>query len=137
MSCTFCRIAGGELPAAIVHEDELSLVFLDHRPLFKGHCLVIPRAHHATLKELPVEDLGAFFGIVQKISEAVRIAMEAKGSFVAINNVISQSVPHLHAHVVPRSPKDGLRGFFWPRTKYESEEEIEEVRARIAKALSD
>jgi histidine triad (HIT) family protein len=132
MACTFCRIVAGELPASIVLADDLCVAFLDTRPLFHGHTLVVPRAHVETLPDLPPQDVGPYFSRVQRLSVAVRGAMQARGTFVAINNVVSQSVPHLHVHVVPRNPKDGLRGFFWPRTTYADEAERDAVAARIA-----
>jgi histidine triad (HIT) family protein len=134
-ACTFCEIAAGERPAALVHETADFVAFLDHRPLFHGHTLVIPRPHIVTLADLPAEAVGPFFAEVQRITVAVTAAMEAQGSFVAENNVVSQSVPHLHVHVVPRNRKDGLRGFFWPRTKYEGPEEMAAVARRIAAML--
>lgn len=133
--CAFCRIAGGAEPAQVVFEDESSLAFLDNRPLFHGHSLLIPRAHHETLADLPDELVAAIFKNAGLLSRAVPEAMGKPGSFVALNNVVSQSVPHLHVHVVPRKPKDGLRGFFWPRTKYASEAEMEKVAARVRKAV--
>lgn len=111
------------------------LAFLDTRPLFPGHTLVIPRVHVETLTDLPTADLGGYFGLVQKIALAVEVGMGADGTFVAINNKISQSVPHLHTHVVPRRRKDGLRGFFWPRTRYESDEQAAATAALIRAAL--
>jgi histidine triad (HIT) family protein len=137
MACTFCAIAAGELPAARVLEDELCVAFLDARPLFHGHVLLVPRAHVETLPDLPAQDVGPFFVRGQRLSVAVRDAMEAAGTFVAINNVVSQSVPHLHVHVVPRNFKDGLRGFFWPRTKYADDAERDAVAARIRAALAE
>ncbi len=116
--CSFCAIVSGETAAHLVFEDEVSLAFLDHRPLFEGHSLLVPRDHHETLADLPDELVGPLFTNARTLSVAVRDAMGAQGSFVALNNVVSQSVPHLHVHVVPRVRKDGLRGFFWPRTKY-------------------
>jgi histidine triad (HIT) family protein len=120
----------------VVFEDEVSLAFLDNRPLFHGHSLLIPREHYETLADLPRELLGPLFANAQLLSVAIRDAMEAKGTFVAMNNVVSQSVPHFHVHIVPRRPKDGLRGFFWPRRKYEALEEAsaaaEAIRARVA-----
>ena len=112
-----------------------ALAFLDHRPLFHGHCLLIPRAHRETLPDLTADEVGPFFGTAQVLARAVVAAMDAQGSFVALNNVVSQSVPHLHVHVVPRRRKDGLRGFFWPRTKYDSEAQMEEVAARVREAV--
>lgn len=121
----------GEEAGHVVFEDEKTIAFLDFRPLFPGHVLLIPREHHETLADLPAELVGPLFANAQLLSRAVPEAMEKPGSFVAMNNIVSQSVPHLHIHVVPRKPKDGLRGFFWPRTKYSSEEEMREVAARI------
>ncbi len=121
--CKFCQIVAGELPADIVCRDEVSVVFLDHRPLKPGHCLVVPRAHYATLAEAPRELLGPLFWTAQLIARALEEGLRAEGSFVAINNRVSQSVPHLHIHVVPRRRKDGLRGFFWPRESYRDREE--------------
>lgn len=135
--CTFCAIAKGEVAARIVFEDDTSLAFLDHRPLFKGHCLLIPKEHHVTLGDLPHELIEPFFSTAQLLARAVQTAMDATGSFVAVNNVVSQSVPHLHVHIVPRRPKDGLRGFFWPRTRYASEEEMEEAGAAIEAAVAE
>lgn len=133
--CLFCRIAAGEVPAEIVLEDERFLAFLDHRPLFPGHALLIPREHHVTLADLPAELVGPLFENAKLLSRAIPAAMGKPGSFVALNNVVSQSVPHLHVHVVPRVKKDGLRGFFWPRTKYADEAEMAAVGERIRSAL--
>ncbi len=116
-------------------EDESSLAFLDNRPLFPGHSLLIPREHHETLADLPDELVAAIFLNARLLSRAIPEAMGKPGSFVALNNVVSQSVPHLHVHVVPRVPKDGLRGFFWPRTKYASEAEMEKVAASVRTAV--
>ncbi|HEY0763419.1 MAG TPA: HIT family protein [Pyrinomonadaceae bacterium] len=134
--CLFCRIVSGELPATIVYEDENSIAFLDHRPLFQGHTLLVPRQHVETLGELPAKLVGPYFEAAQTLALAVESAMEAEGTFVAMNNRVSQSVPHLHVHIVPRRRKDGLKGFFWPRTKYKSDEEMEEVRSKIQAALN-
>ena len=133
--CPFCAIASGREPAALVlnHPDEVA--FLDRRPLFHGHCLLIPRGHYETLSDLPVEQTGPLFAAARRLSAAVERAMGADGSFLAVNNRVSQSVPHLHIHVVPRRRKDGLKGFFWPRGKYRDQAEMEEVRAAIAKEL--
>ena len=117
-NCLFCRIVNGEEPAEKVFEDEHCVAFLDNRPLFPGHCLLVPREHTETLGELPAAEVGPLFEEARVLSLAVEEAMGAEGTFVAINNRVSQSVPHLHIHVVPRKKKDGLRGFFWPRTKY-------------------
>jgi histidine triad (HIT) family protein len=134
--CTFCRIARGELAAHLVHEDAAHLVFLDHRPLFAGHCLVVPREHVDTLLDLPAERVGPLFLLVQRVSRAVEQGSGADGVFNAINNRISQSVPHLHVHVIPRRKKDGLKGFFWPRYAYSGEAEMIQVREAIAAALA-
>jgi histidine triad (HIT) family protein len=114
--CAFCAIVAGEQPADIVHRDDVAVAFLDRTPLFPGHVLVIPTAHIVTLPELT--DVGPFFERVQLMAAAVPVAMQSQGTFVANNNVVSQSVAHLHVHVVPRTKGDGLRGFFWPRTRY-------------------
>jgi len=135
MACLFCEMANGELSASTVFQDEISIAFLDHRPLFHGHCLLIPKNHYETLGDLPAELVGPFFRNVQLLARAVEQALGAEGSFVAMNNRISQSVPHLHVHIVPRRKKDGLKGFFWPRTKYKVEEEMEEVKKKITAAL--
>ena len=134
-SCLFCRIVSGELPATIVYEDDHSVAFLDHRPLFHGHTLLVPREHVETLGELSSKIVAPYFEAAQRLSRAVESAMDAEGTFVAMNNRVSQSVPHLHVHVVPRRKKDGLKGFFWPRTKYNSDEEMEEVKKKIVNAL--
>jgi histidine triad (HIT) family protein len=134
--CLFCRIALGEVKAFVVYEDDRALAFLDFRPLFPGHSLVIPRDHVETLNDLPSELVGPFFEKVKLISRAVETGMSAEGTFVAMNNRVSQSIPHLHAHIVPRRKKDGLKGFFWPRTKYSGEEEMAEVQRRIVNAVS-
>ena len=133
--CLFCRIVSGELPATIVYEDDNSVAFLDHRPLFHGHTLLVPREHVETLGELSSNLIGPYFEAAQLLARVVESAMDAEGTFVAMNNRVSQSVPHLHVHVVPRRKKDGLKGFFWPRTKYKSDEEMEEVKQKIIAAL--
>jgi histidine triad (HIT) family protein len=135
VECLFCRIAAGGDDAAIVFEDERAVAFLDNRPLFPGHTLLVPRRHVETLPDLPAEEVGALFSIAQKLCAAVESAMHAAGTFVAINNRVSQSVPHLHVHIVPRRPKDGLRGFFWPRGKYRDAEEMESVRVAVRGAI--
>jgi histidine triad (HIT) family protein len=133
--CVFCEIVAGERAAHVVIDDEIALAFLDSRPLFKGHTLLVPREHIETLAELPTDLIGPFFARAQRLSAAMETALDAAGSFVAINNKISQSVSHLHVHVVPRNRKDGLRGFFWPRTKYDSDDEAAAVAARLRTAL--
>ncbi|MFC4494828.1 HIT family protein [Streptomyces ovatisporus] len=135
MDCIFCEIIDGRRGAHRVFEDEDVVAFLDARPLFPGHTLVVPRRHHETLTDLPAETVGGFFARVQRITAAVESAMESAGSFVAANNRVSQSVPHFHVHVVPRNRKDGLRGFFWPRSRYADEAEAEDVAARLRSAL--
>ena len=134
-ACLFCKIAVGEVPARLVFEDEISLAFLDHRPVFPGHCLLIPKEHYETLAELPDSLIGHFFRNAQLLSGAVESAMEAHGTFVAMNNRVSQSVPHFHTHIVPRRRKDGLKGFFWPRKPYQSEEEAAAVQSVIRKTV--
>jgi histidine triad (HIT) family protein len=133
--CVFCQIAAGQVPAQVVLADDLVVAFLDARPLFKGHVLVIPREHYPTLADLPPELTGPLFGQVRRVSAALPAALGAQGTFIALNNVVSQSVPHLHVHVVPRTRGDGLRGFFWPRQKYASEAEAAIYARRIAAAL--
>jgi histidine triad (HIT) family protein len=135
--CVFCRIIQGDLLARIVFEDEISVAFLDHRPLFPGHCLLAPKSHFETLLDLPKPQIGPFFSNVQLLERSIESALSAEGTFVAINNRVSQSVPHLHVHVVPRRRKDGLKGFFWPRNKYKSEEEMEIVQTAISKAVKE
>jgi histidine triad (HIT) family protein len=134
--CIFCAIAAGTTPAHVVFADALTVAFLDARPVFKGHTLVVPRAHYPTLADLPGPLLEPFFGVVRLLSAAVPAALGAQGTFVALNNVVSQSVPHLHVHVVPRTKGDGLRGFFWPRHKYASDEEAAGYAARIRDAAA-
>lgn len=124
------------MPAVSVFEDRVSMAFLDHRPLFPGHCLLVPREHHETLSDLPTELVAPFFANVQLLARAVEMALGAEGTFVAMNNRVSQSVPHLHAHIVPRRRKDGLKGFFWPRNKYKSEEEKLQIQGAIQLAVT-
>jgi histidine triad (HIT) family protein len=134
-TCAFCEIVSGGGGAGIVLENDACVAFLDNRPLFHGHTLLVPREHHETLADLPAELVAALFTDAQLLSRAVPEAVGKPGSFVALNNVVSQSVPHLHVHVVPRQRKDGLRGFFWPRTKYASMEEMEGVAALVRTAV--
>jgi histidine triad (HIT) family protein len=136
MNCLFCGIVNGEVSASIVFEDDISTAFLDHRPLFPGHCLLVPKKHFETLTDLPGELIGPFFKNVQLLVRGVEIALEAEGSFVAMNNRVSQSVPHLHVHVVPRRRKDGLKGFFWPRNKYVDQREMLGVQKLIQTAIA-
>ena len=133
--CVFCTIVHGEAPAYLVLDDPIAVAFLDTRPLVPGHVLLVPRGHHATLTDLPTELVGPLFERAQRLAGAVRKAMGAAGTFVAVNNTISQSVPHLHVHVVPRNKRDGLRGFFWPRTTYRDDAHAAEVAAAIRTAL--
>jgi histidine triad (HIT) family protein len=135
--CIFCQIVAGDRPAHLVLVGEHAVAFLDARPVFPGHSLLVPREHHETLGDLPAPLVGALFVEAQRLARAVEEAMEADGTFVAMNNRVSQSVPHLHVHVVPRRRKDGLRGFFWPRQKYESDEAMGEAAARIRAAVAD
>jgi histidine triad (HIT) family protein len=134
--CPFCAIAKHEANADVVHEDDHTIAFLDIRPLFVGHVLCIPKQHHVTLTELPIELVTPLFTTARSIASAVERALEAQGTFVAMNNKVSQSVPHLHVHVVPRTKGDGLKGFFWPRHKYESDEARSAIAAKIRDALS-
>jgi len=135
VDCLFCGIVDGTVPAHVVLDEPYVLGFLDTRPLFKGHVLLVPRIHVDTLPDLPAELVPVLMGAVQRVASGVVRALGSQGSFVAVNNVVSQSVPHLHVHVVPRTKGDGLRGFFWPRTKYASQEEAQEYAARLAAAL--
>lgn len=135
--CVFCRIIDGDLEAKVVFEDDVSIAFLDHRPLFPGHTLLAPKKHFETLLDLPSAQVGSFFRNAQLLARSIESALGAQGSFVAINNRVSQSVPHLHVHVVPRRRKDGLKGFFWPRTKYQNETEMDLVQQAIRKAIEN
>jgi histidine triad (HIT) family protein len=134
--CLFCRIVAGQVEAPVVLRDEHTVGFLDHRPVFKGHVLLVPREHVVTLPDLPARLRDPFLAAGQRLATAMLDALGAQGSFVAMNNTVSQSVAHLHMHVVPRTKGDGLRGFFWPRTKYAGPEEAEEYAARIRAALA-
>jgi histidine triad (HIT) family protein len=134
--CLFCAIVAGGRPAAMVLEEEHVVAFLDIRPVFKGHTLLVPRQHVPTLPDLPAELRDPVVDATQRLSSAVVEALGAQGSFVAMNNVVSQSVPHLHVHVVPRTKGDGLRGFFWPRTKYADDQEMDDYARRIGAAMS-
>ncbi|HEX7663772.1 MAG TPA: HIT family protein [Polyangiaceae bacterium] len=134
-ACIFCQIVSGELAAHKVLEDDVCVAFLDRAPLFHGHVLVVPRTHVVTLPDLPKASVGPYFERVQRIATALPKALGAQGTFVAMNNVVSQSVAHLHTHVVPRTKGDGLKGFFWPRTKYASDEAMAEVATKIRAIL--
>jgi histidine triad (HIT) family protein len=133
--CLFCGIVAGTVPAFKVVDSPDGVGFLDIRPVFKGHVLVAPRDHVVTLPDLSTASLPGYFGLVQRVAAAVPAALGAQGTFVAINNIVSQSVPHLHTHVVPRTKGDGLRGFFWPRTKYAGDDEARDYAKRIAAEL--
>ena len=135
MECLFCQIIDGAQPATVVLDEPFTLGFLDTRPLFRGHVLLVPKIHVDTFADLPAELLPVLMGAAQRVSAAVVTGLGAQGSFVAVNNVVSQSVPHLHVHVVPRTKGDGLRGFFWPRTKYATEDEAGEYAAKLAAAI--
>lgn len=136
MTCAFCRIISGEIESRIVFEDAVSLAFLDHRPLFPGHSLLVPKNHYETLNDLPAELIEPLFTNARLMALAVEQAMGAEGTFIAINNRISQGVPHLHIHIVPRRKKDGLKGFFWPRNPYKDEAELLKTRKAIQKAVA-
>lgn len=129
--CTFCAIAAGTTPAHVVLADASVVAFLDARPVFKGHVLLVPREHVQTLADLPARLIEPFFSAVRLVSAVIPVALGAQGTFAGLNNIVSQSVPHLHAHVVPRTKGDGLRGFFWPRHKYESDDEAAGYAGRI------
>ena len=134
--CVFCQIVSGDVAAHVVLETDDFMAFLDARPVFKGHVLLVPRRHVETLPDLPAELGAGFVAAAQRLATAAKVGLGAQGSFVAINNTVSQSVPHLHQHVVPRTKGDGLRGFFWPRTKY-AEGEAATYADRLRAALDD
>lgn len=136
VDCVFCAIVAGDAPAHVVASDEATVAFLDLRPVFPGHVLLVPRQHHETLTDLPPAQVGPLFSAAQRLARAVEAGMGAHGTFVAVNNRVSQSVPHLHVHIVPRRRKDGLRGFFWPRQRYAGDDEMAEVAARIRAEVS-
>lgn len=132
--CAFCRIVSGEMDAFKIFEDECCLAFLDERPVFPGHCLLIPKEHYETMTDLPPWLLAPLFAGVQVIAGSVKAGLGADGSFIGINNTVSQRVPHLHIHIVPRRFKDGLRGFFWPRHKYADDGEARDIQQKLAAA---
>ena len=134
-TCLFCRIVAGDVDAVVVFESDQVFGFLDHAPVFPGHVLLVPKVHYATLPDLPAVLLTPLFEAAQRVARAVEVAVEADGTWVSVNNVVSQSVPHLHVHVVPRHRKDGLRGFYWPRTKYARVDDMAEMAVRIKTAL--
>jgi histidine triad (HIT) family protein len=135
--CQFCDAINGSLPVRPVFDDDVVLAFLDRSPVFKGHVLVVPKRHVVTLADLDVDLVGPVFERVQRVSARMPAALGCDGTFVALNNVVSQSVAHLHVHIVPRRRKDGLRGFFWPRVKYDTDAEADEYAARLRIALAD
>jgi histidine triad (HIT) family protein len=134
-TCVFCAIVAGETPAHLVLDEPEVVAFLDVRPLFPGHTLLVPRHHVEVLADLPGPLIGPYFEAAQRLSVAMETVLGAAGSFVALNNKVSQSVPHLHTHVVPRNRKDGLRGFFWPRTRYADDDEAADIAARLRAGL--
>jgi histidine triad (HIT) family protein len=133
--CPFCRLVHGEAPGHVVFEDEVSIAFLDHRPVFRGHTLLVPRVHVPTLLDLPSELSGPLLTNARRLAQAMETGLQADGSFVAVNNRVSQSVAHLHLHVIPRRRKDGLRGFFWPRQEYKNAAEMERIRGLLSAAV--
>jgi histidine triad (HIT) family protein len=134
--CVFCRVVAGGEPGSVVFEDDVSVGFLDNRPLFPGHTLLVPREHHEAIWDLPQALVEPLFMNARMLALAVRDAMGAQGAFVAANNIVSQSVPHFHIHVVPRNRKDGLRGFFWPRRKYEGDGHMDETAEVVREAVT-
>lgn len=134
--CIFCAIVAGDAPAHVVLADDVAVAFLDTKPLFAGHTLLVPREHYETLGDLPPDLVEPLFARARRLSQIMEADFGAMGSFVAMNNKVSQSVPHLHVHVVPRNRKDGLRGFFWPRTKYDGDAHAAEVAAELAAAYA-
>jgi len=135
VGCAFCEIVSGDRSAQVVYRDEGTVAFLDRRPLFAGHTLVVPSRHIETLGDLPDDEMAAVMRVVRGLSRAMESGLGSGGSFVAINNRVSQSVPHVHVHVVPRSKGDGLKGFFWPRTGYAGDQDAERVAGLVRAAL--
>ncbi len=135
-SCSFCQIVSGEKESYVVFEDAVSFAFLDHRPVFPGHCILVPKDHYETLPDLPDTLISSLFRNVQLLARAVEAGLQADGSFVAVNNRVSQSVPHMHVHVVPRRKKDGLKGFFWPRHPYEDQGAMVEIQNHLRSAIA-
>ena len=136
-TCVFCAIIRGETPTVIILETERLIAFLDHRPLFRGHTLLMPKQHVRLLSELPAEQVPEFFTTAQRLERAVEDGLGADGSMILINNVVSQSVPHLHLHVIPRNRRDGLRLWLGPRHPYSAEHPAEEYGAKIRAALAE
>src|SRR5205085_1478381 len=135
-TCAFCRIIRREETVAIVFEDDISLAFLDRKPLFPGHCLLVPKVHYETLADLPAPLVGPLFQNAQLLERAIEEGLQADGTFVAINNRVSQSVPHMHIHLVPRHKKDGLKGFFWPRQRYKDEAALLQIQETLRSAVN-
>ncbi|HZS79072.1 MAG TPA: HIT family protein [Ktedonobacteraceae bacterium] len=135
-TCAFCKIIRSQEKAYIVFEDAISLAFLDRRPVFPGHCLLVPKGHYETLADLPVLLVGPLFQNAQMLERAIEEGLQADGTFIAINNHVSQSVPHLHIHLVPRHKKDGLKGFFWPRQRYKDEDAVLQVQEKLRSAIA-
>ncbi|MGH9628611.1 MAG: HIT family protein [Bryobacteraceae bacterium] len=135
-NCVFCKIVSGEIKACKIDEDDKSIVFLDTSPVFHGHCLISPKEHFETLMDVPVARLEPLFSKAQLVARAVEKGLGSDGSFIAINNRVSQTVPHLHVHVIPRKRKDGMKGFFWPRHKYRDEAHMEETRQALQSAMA-
>ncbi len=134
--CAFCKMIRREMPSHPVYEDDVSFAFLDHRPLFPGHILLAPKVHYQTIIDLPGAMIAPLFGNAQLLARAVEEGMGAEGSFISINNRVSQSVPHLHIHIVPRRKGDGLKGFFWPRHAYQNEEEMIRVQQTLQTTIA-
>ncbi len=134
--CVFCEIVSGTKDAHLVYEDDAMIAFLDHRPLFPGHVVLVPRDHHQLLADLPAAQVGPLFHTARLLTQAVQTALDAEGTFVAINNGVSQSVPHVHVHVIPRRKGDGLKGFFWPRISYRDDAHLAEVRERVEREVT-
>lgn len=134
--CAFCAVVAGELPASVVLDEPDVVGFLDIRPVFPGHVLLVPRRHRATLAELPDGERDALFAAASQVADALRDGLGAGGAWVSLNDRVSQSVPHVHVHVIPRTKGDGLRGFYWPRTRYADDREASAMAARIRAALA-
>jgi len=135
-TCAFCKIIRSEEKASIVFEDAMSLAFLDRRPIYPGHCLLVPKDHYETLTDLPASLVAPLFLNAQLLERAIEEGLQADGTFIAINNRVSQSVPHLHIHLVPRHRNDGLRGFFWPRQRYKDEAALLQMQETLRSAIA-
>lgn len=133
--CTFCDIVNGNTDAYIVFEDDYTITFLDRRPLFPGHCLLIPKVHYETISELPTELIQPVFENVRFLSDIIKLTFASEGTFIAVNNKVSQSVPHMHVHIVPRNRKDGLKGFFWPRNPYKDPQHMLDTANKIREII--